>query len=197
MDLNRETLRQAIQEEYATVAGEPDLGFHFHVGRTQARICGYDDALLDGVPQTALESFAGTGNPFSLGAIRPGENVVDVGSGAGLDSLIAARKVAPSGRVIGVDMTPGMLEKARRAAAQVELENVEFRHGYGEELPVADDWADVIISNGVLNLMPDKETALHEMVRVLKPGGRLQLADILVEKEVPDSARKQIDLWTG
>lgn len=197
MTLNVETLRQAIQEEYGTVADDPQRGFHFHIGRRQAQILEYDDALLEGIPEMAVESLAGTGNPFSLGPIEPGDRVVDVGSGAGTDSLIAARKVAPGGRVVGVDMTPRMLEKARRAAAEADLNNVAFRQGYGEELPVEDDWADVVISNGVLNLMPDKEAALREMARVLKPGGRLQLADLLVEKEVPDSAKRQIDLWTG
>lgn len=197
MTLNVETLRQAIQEEYGTVADDPQRGFHFHIGRRQAQILAYDEALLEGIPETAIESLAGTGNPFSLGPIEPGDRVVDVGSGAGTDSLIAARKVAPGGRVIGVDMTPRMLEKAHRAAAEAGMNNVAFRQGYGEKLPVEDDWADVVISNGVLNLMPDKEAALREMARVLKPGGRLQIADLLVEREVPDSAKRQIDLWTG
>lgn len=197
MNFTLDTLRGAIQEEYGTVAADPNRDFHFHIGRRQAQIVEYDDALLEGVPPRALESFAGTGNPFSLGPIRPGERVVDVGSGAGMDSLIAARKVAPDGQVVGVDMTPAMLQKARRAAAETDLDTVEFRQGYGEELPVPDGWADVVISNGVLNLMPDKNAALQEMARVLKPTGRLQLADILVEKEVPDSAKAQIELWTG
>ncbi len=197
MNFTLDTLRGAIQEEYGTVAADPERDFHFHIGRRQAQIVEYDDALLEGVPPRALESFAGTGNPFSLGPIRPGERVVDVGSGAGMDSLIAARKVAPAGQVVGVDMTPAMLQKARKAAAETDLDTIEFRQGYGEELPVPDGWADVVISNGVLNLMPDKNAALQEMARVLKPTGRLQLADILVEKEVPDSAKAQIDLWTG
>jgi arsenite methyltransferase len=192
-----EILRAAIREEYEVVAEAPDHGFHFHTGRPLARILGYEDAWLEGVPARAIESFAGTGNPFSLGPLRPGDKVVDVGSGAGIDSLIAARMVAPDGHVVGVDMTPAMLAKARRAAAKTDLTMVEFREGYGEALPVPDGWADVIISNGVLNLMPEKEAGLKEMARVLKPGGRLQIADILVEREVPDSAKRQIDLWTG
>jgi ubiquinone/menaquinone biosynthesis C-methylase UbiE len=122
---------------------------------------------------------------------------VDVGCGAGIDSLIAAKKTAPDGRVIGVDMTPSMLEKARRAAEEAGLKSVEFREGYAEALPVEDGWADVVISNGVLNLMPDKAAALQEMSRVLKPGGRLQIGDILVQKAVPESAKRKIDLWTG
>jgi arsenite methyltransferase len=129
--------------------------------------------------------------------LRSGERVVDVGCGAGLDSLIAAKKVGPEGHVIGVDMTPSMLQKAREAAKEVGLENVEFREGYAEELPIVDGWADVVISNGVLNLMPDKSAALEEMSRVLKPDGRLQIGDILVQKAVPESAKRNIDLWTG
>ncbi len=195
--LDIDHLRRAISDEYGEVASDPDKEFHFHIGRVQAHIVGYDDKWLEGIPETAVESFAGTGNPFSLGEIRAGERVVDIGSGAGTDSLIAARMVAPNGEVVGVDMTPAMLNKARRAAAEAGMENVSFRQGYGEELPVADGWADVIISNGVLNLMPDKEAALREMARVLKPDGRLQIADILVEEPVPNDAKRQIDLWTG
>ena len=191
------TLRDAIQEEYAEVATDPEKGFHFHTGRPLARMLEYADGWLEGIPESSVESFAGTGNPFSLGEIHPGERVVDVGCGAGIDSLIAAKKTGPGGRVIGVDMTPAMLEKARRAAQETQLAHVEFREGYGESLPVDDGWADVVISNGVLNLMPDKDAALAEMSRVLKPGGRLQIGDILVQKAVPESAKRKIDLWTG
>jgi SAM-dependent methyltransferase len=190
-------LRRAIQDEYAVVAQEPEHGFHFFVGRPLARLLGYDDAWLDGVPEATIASFAGTGNPFSLGVLRPGERVVDVGSGGGIDSLIAARMVGASGRVIGVDMTPAMLDKARTSATASGQSNVEFREGFGESLPVEDDWADVVISNGVLNLMPDKDAALREMARVLKPGGRLQIGDILVQKPVPQDAKEDIALWTG
>jgi arsenite methyltransferase len=191
------TLRQAIQEEYAEVAADPEKGFHFHTGRPLTRMLEYADEWLTGIPESSIESFAGTGNPFSLGELRSGERVVDVGCGAGLDSLIAAKKVGPEGHVIGVDMTPSMLQKAREAAKEVGLENVEFREGYAEELPIVDGWADVVISNGVLNLMPDKSAALEEMSRVLKPDGRLQIGDILVQKAVPESAKRKIDLWTG
>jgi arsenite methyltransferase len=196
-ELDVATLREAIREEYAEVASHPDKGFHFHTGRPLARMLEYADEWLIGIPEASIESFAGTGNPFSLGELRPGERVVDVGCGAGIDSLIAAKKVGPDGRVIGVDMTPYMLEKARRAAFETGLENVEFKEGYAEALPVEDGWADVVISNGVLNLMPDKSAALEEMSRVLKPGGRLQIGDILVQKAVPESAKRKIDLWTG
>jgi SAM-dependent methyltransferase len=192
-----DVLRRAIQDEYAVVAQEPEHGFHFFVGRPLARLLGYDDAWLDGVPEATIASFAGTGNPFSLGALRPAERVVDVGSGGGIDSLIAAKMVGPSGRVIGVDMTPAMLDKARTSATAAGMTNVEFREGFGESLPVEDGWADVVISNGVLNLMPDKDAALREMARVLKPGGRLQIGDILVQKPVPQNAKEDIALWTG
>lgn len=195
LDLAR--LRRAIQDEYAEVARHPHQGFHFHTGRPLAALLGYHEAWLEGIPEGTIESFAGTGNPFALGEIEPGEHVVDVGCGAGMDSLIAARKVGPTGTVIAVDMTPAMLEKARRSAVQVGVTSVEFRQGYGEALPVPDEWADVVISNGVLNLMPDKAAALGEMARVLKPGGRLQIGDILVQKEVPQAAKDDIALWTG
>ena len=197
LNLEIEALREAIREEYEVVAEEPDRGFHFHTGWPLTQILGYEEAWLEPVPEAAIESFAGTGNPFSLGEIQPGERVGDVGSGAGIDSLIAAHMVAPGGQVVGVDMTPRMLAKARQAAVEADLDNVEFRKGYGEALPLPDSWADVVISNGVLNLMPEKETALEEMARVLRPGVRLQIADILVETPVPDSAKSDIDLWTG
>lgn len=196
-NLDLQKLRGAIREEYETVAEEPQRGFHFHTGRPLARMLGYEESWLEDIPEVSVESFAGTGNPFSLGPIRPGERVVDVGSGAGIDSLIAAHMVGPDGHVVGVDMTPAMVRKARRAAGEAGVESVEFREGYGEALPVPDDWAHVLISNGVLNLMPDKEAALREMARVLRPDGRLQIADILVEKAVPDSAKEKIELWTG
>ena len=196
-DLDLQELRQAIQAEYAEVALHTTKGFHFHTGRPLARLLGYRDIWLDGIPEAAIESFAGTGNPFSLGALRPGERVADVGCGAGMDSLIAASMVGPEGQVIGVDMTPAMLDKARQNALATSRANVAFREGYGEALPVPDGWADVVISNGVLNLLPDKVAGLQEMARALKPGGRLQIGDILVQKAVSESAKRKIDLWTG
>ena len=195
--LDKEKLRYAIQEEYEAVALNPEKGFHFHTGRRLAAMLGYDESWLQRIPETSIESFAGTGNPFSLGEIKPGEKVVDIGCGAGIDSLIAARMAAPEGQVVGVDMTQPMLEKARHAAEEAGIENVHFRLGFAEELPVDDGWADVVISNGVLNLMPDKTAVLREMARVLKSSGRLQIGDILVQKAVPDSGKRQIDLWTG
>ena len=197
LQLDRKVLRRAIQEEYEVVAAEPSRGFHFHTGRPLAALLGYDEAWLAGVPEPTIASFSGTGNPFSLGVLTAGERVVDIGCGAGIDSLIASRMVGGTGQVIGIDMTPAMLEKARTSAEADGFDNVEFRQSYGESVPVPDGWADVVISNGVLNLMPDKRKALGEMARVLKPGGRLQIGDILVEKEVPQSAKEKIDLWTG
>ena len=173
-NVDREVLREAIQEEYEAVARDPQRGFHFHTGRPLTEILGYQPEWLDGLAEGSIESFAGTGNPFSLGALAPAERVVDIGCGAGIDSLIAARMVGPEGAVIGVDMTPSMLEKAQAGAGH--LEHVEFLLGFGEELPVPDEWADVVISNGVVNLMPDKPQVFREMARVLKQGGAFRSA---------------------
>lgn len=192
-----DALREAIQEEYETVACEPQKGFHFHTGRSHTQRVGYNEEWLEGVPEGSIASFAGTGNPFSLGELRLGERVVDVGCGAGIDSLIAARMVGAEGQVIGIDITEGMVKKAQTGAGEAGVKNAKFRQGYGETLPVEDGWADVVISNGVLNLMPDKRTALSEMARILKPEGRLQIADIVVQRAVPEDAKESIDLWTG
>jgi SAM-dependent methyltransferase len=191
------TLREAIRDEYAEVADNPEKGFHFHTGRPLAKKLGYSDDLIAAVPENSISSLAGTGNPFSLGQIVSGEKVVDVGSGAGFDSFIAAHLVEESGRVIGVDMTDEMLAKARTSASQAGVGNVEFRQGLAESLPVDSEWADVVISNGVVNLCPDKRGVFEEMRRVLKPGGRIQIGDIIVQEAVPDSAKEDIDLWTG
>jgi SAM-dependent methyltransferase len=195
--LDVDALRQAIRDEYTMVADQPDHGFHFHTGRPLASLLGYHDEWLRGLPDGTIDSFAGTGNPFSLGSLHPGERVIDVGCGAGIDSLIAARMVGPAGEVLGVDMTPAMLEKARRGAVSAGLSNARFHQGLAESLPVPDGWADVIISNGVLNLFPDKLAALQEMARALKPGGRLQIGDILVQKAVGEKGKRDIDLWKG
>jgi len=197
LGLDLDELRQAISKEYEAVAKNPEQGFHFHTGRRLTRILGYADEWLEGIPELSIESFAGTGNPFSIGEISLGERVVDIGCGAGIDSLVAAKKVGSEGRVIGVDMTEAMLDKARRSSNEAGFNQVEFRHGHIENLPVPDGWADVVISNGVLNLTPDKKATLREMARVLNPKGRLQIGDILVQKKVPDSAKSKIDLWTG
>jgi 2-polyprenyl-3-methyl-5-hydroxy-6-metoxy-1,4-benzoquinol methylase len=190
-------LRHEIRDEYTTVAHEPTRGFHFNTGRPAAEAAEYDLSWLDPIPAGVVESFAGTGNPFGLGEIHVGEHVIDVGSGAGMDSLIAATMVGPEGQVIGVEMTPAMLEKARAGAAAGGFGQVEFREGHAEALPVPDGWADVVISNGVVNLSPHKDLVFSEMFRVLRRGGRLQVADITVEREVPEDARRNIDLWTN
>lgn len=192
-----DVLRAAIRDEYAAVAREPTRGFHFHTGRALAARLDYDPRWLEGIPDGAIDSFAGTGSPFRLGSIQAGEHVVDMGSGAGMDALIASRMVGPEGRVVGIDMTPAMIERARQAARDMPADNVEFRRGLAEALPVPDGWADVVISNGVFNLVPDKPAVLAEMGRVLGPGGRLQIADILVTRAVPENAKERIDLWTG
>lgn len=190
-------LREEIKREYTEVAQDPARGYHFNTGRKAAGVLDYQDSWIEGIPEAVLDSFAGTGNPFNTGEIVPGDHVVDVGSGAGVDSLIAATMVGRSGQVIGVDMTDAMLRKARSAAVDMELTQVEFRQGYIEQLPIPDNWADVVISNGVVNLSPDKSLVLREMSRVLRPGGTMLVADILVEKEVPEEARGNLDLWTN
>lgn len=192
-----EALRASIRAEYAAVASEPDRGFHFHTGYRLAAILGYPQEWIESLPRSAVVSMAGTGNPFALGDIRPGERVVDCGSGAGADALIAARLVGPTGRVIGVDMTPEMLTTARVNADEAGLTNVEFREGLLEALPIETGWADVVISNGVLNLVPDKAAALAEMHRVLRPGGRLLAADIVLERAVSATSKHDVSLWTG
>lgn len=195
--LDVDALREAIRDEYDVVATDPSHGFHFHTGRHLAGILGYDDAWLDCIPESTIASFAGTGNPFAMGLPSAGEHVVDVGCGAGIDSLIAARMVGPSGAVVGVDMTAAMIDKARANAAAAGFTNARFHQGLAESIPVDDGWADLVISNGVLNLFPDKLTALREMARTLRPGGRLQIGDILVDREVGEKGKRDVDLWKG
>ncbi len=195
--LDTARLRSAIQDEYAAVAGSPHQGFHFHTGRFLASRLGYPADRVGGLPDAVVESFAGVGNPFSWGDLQPGETVVDLGSGAGFDAVQAAAMVGPTGWVIGIDMTPAMLDKARQNASLLGLANAEFRTGYLEALPIADATADVAISNGTINLCPDKAAVLAEAYRVLKPGGRVQIADIVVATAVPDDAKEDIALWTG
>jgi arsenite methyltransferase len=190
-------LREQVREKYREVATDPTRPFHFHTGRGLAHRLGYDDAAVAALPDRAVESFAGVGNPFSLRRLVPGERVVDVGSGAGFDTFVAAGQVGPDGRVVGVDMTPEMLAKSRATAAALGLDHVEFREGLAEELPVEDGWADAVVSNGVINLCADKHAVLSEIHRVLKPGGWLQFADIANGRPVPEGALRDIDLWTG
>ncbi len=195
--VDRAELRRAITEKYAEVATNPQLGFHFHTGRPLAQMLGYADHQIDQLPAANVDSFAGMGNPFLFGDLRPGERVLDLGCGAGFDTLIAAQQVGPDGRVVSVDMTAEMRAKTAAGAREMGLANVEVREGYAEALPVDDGWADVIISNGVVNLCPDKRAVFKEMFRVLKPGGRIQIGDILVHKEVPQDAKDDIALWSG
>ncbi|HEU4647179.1 MAG TPA: methyltransferase domain-containing protein [Burkholderiales bacterium] len=192
-----EALREEVKSKYREVATNPHGEFHFHTGRRLAKRLEYDMGVVDAMPDSAVESFAGVANPFSLRPLERGERVVDAGSGAGFDCFIAARQVGPGGRVIGVDMLPDMLARSRAAAVQMGLDNVEFREGLIEEMPVEDGWADVVMSNGVINLCADKRGAFQEIQRVLRPGGWLQFADIANGKPVPESALRNIDLWTA
>jgi arsenite methyltransferase len=190
-------LREEVKKKYRDVATKPHDRYHFHTGRPLVARLGYDTATVDAMPDEAVESFAGVANPFSLRELKAGERVVDLGSGAGFDCFVAAGKVAPKGHVVGVDMTEEMLAKSRTTAKAMGLENVEFREGILEKLPVENGWADVVISNGVINLCADKQQVFGEISRVLKPGGHLQFADIANGKPVPASAVANIDLWTA
>jgi SAM-dependent methyltransferase len=190
-------LREEVKSKYRGVAKNPSGEYHFHTGRPLAKRLGYDLALVDALPDAAIESFAGVANPFSLRSLEYGEKVVDAGSGGGFDCFVAAHQVGPTGKVVGIDMLPEMLEKSRQTAQSMGLENVEFREGLLEQIPVADGWADVVISNGVINLCADKKRVFSEMWRVLRAGGRLQFGDIANGKPVPESALRTIDLWTA
>lgn len=189
-------LREEVKNKYRDVACNPSGEYHFHTGRAAAKRLGYDSAVVDAMPDAAVESFAGVANPFSLRPLEQGESVVDAGSGAGFDSFIAAHQLGPRGRVVGVDMLPEMLEKSRKTAELMGLENLEFREGLLEEIPVEDGWADVVISNGVINLCADKKRVFSEIWRILRPGGRLQFGDIANGQPIPESALRDIDLWT-
>ena len=195
--VDAETLRAEVREKYREVAEKPDGEYHFHTGRRLAARCGYDQKAVDALPDIAVESFAGVANPFAPRRLEEGERVVDVGSGAGLDSFLAAGAVGVDGQVIGVDMTEEMLTRSRETAADMGMTNVEFREGLAEHLPVDDGWADVVIANGVLNLVADKQGAFAEIRRVLRPGGVLQFADIANGRPVPEEAIRDIDLWTA
>jgi SAM-dependent methyltransferase len=195
--LDVDLLRSEIQRTYAAVSNDPGREFMFPTGRAWAEDLDYPPELLARVPETSCESFAGVANPFSLGVLDPGEDVLDVGCGAGMDTLVAAQMVGADGYVTGIDMTPDMAAKARRSAAEMGLANVTIVDGSAEELPFADAGFDVVISNGVIDLIPDKEAVFSEIARVLRPGGRIQLADVTIQRPVSEEGRRNIDLWTG
>ena len=197
LPVNPVALREEVKSKYREVAHEPDREYHFHTGRPLATRLGYNLAAIERMPDTAVESFVGVANPFSLRTLEHGEKVVDTGSGAGFDCFIAAQQVGAEGQVIGVDMLQEMLDKSRETARQMDLHNIEFREGLLEALPVDDDWADVVIGNGAINLCADKQQVFSEIWRVLRPGEWLQFGDIANGKPVPESAVHNIDLWTA
>jgi arsenite methyltransferase len=191
-------LREEVRQTYASVARDPRGEFHFHRGPDYAaRLLGYDKAELDALPGSATAPFAGVGNPFLMGPLPERAAVADIGSGAGMDCLLAARRVGPQGAVIGVDMTDEMLERARGAAREANMAHVRFEKGDINRLPLDAESIDVVVSNGVFNLSPDKAGLFQEIYRVVKRGGRLQFADITLEAELSEAARNDIDLWTG
>ena len=196
VDIDVALLKSEIQKTYASVSAEPKRAFIFPTGRAWAQDLRYPEELAN-VPETAVESFAGVANPWELGRHAPGERVLDLGSGAGTDSLVAAQMVGEAGRVTGIDMTPEMLAKARAAATEMGATNVEFVEGEAEHLPFEDGAFDVVISNGVIDLVPDKDAVFAEIFRVLRPGGRMQVADVTIQKPVSEEGRRDIDLWTG
>jgi len=196
LEIDVELLKREIKKTYSSVSEEPSRDFIFPTGRAWAVDLGYPPEL-NGVPDAAVESFAGVANPWVLGRLAPGERVLDLGSGAGTDSLIAAQMVGEHGRVTGIDMTPQMLAKARAATAEMGASNVEFVESEAERLPFPDGSFDVVISNGVIDLIPDKDAVFAEIFRVLAPGGRIQIADVTIQNPVSAEGRRNIDLWTG
>jgi arsenite methyltransferase len=196
VEIDVDLLKSEIKKTYASVSEDPDREFIFPTGRRWAEDLDYP-AELANVPDAAVESFAGVANPWQLGRLEPGERVLDLGSGAGTDSLIASQMVGERGHVTGIDMTPEMLAKARAAAAEMGATNVEFLEAEAEGLPFPDATFDVVISNGVIDLIPDKDAVFAELLRVLAPGGRLQIADVTIQNPVSDEGRRNIDLWTG
>ena len=198
VDLDTQVLRSEVSKIYARVAADPDGDFHFHRGPAYAAdFLGYDPGELAALPAECTASFAGIANPHTIAPILPGETVLDIGCGAGTDLLLAARRVGPSGRAIGIDMTEPMRDRARSSASAAGLTNIEVHRADATAIPVQDATVDVVISNGVLNLVPEKEKGFEEIRRVLRPGGRLQLADIVLDVELGEDARRNIDLWTG
>jgi arsenite methyltransferase len=192
-----DVLREEIRRTYTDVSADHERDFIFPTGRAWAEELGYPEPELGRVPDATVESFAGVANHWLLGDVEPGTVVLDLGCGAGTDLLIAAQWTGAQGRAIGVDMTPAMLERAAASAAAMELANVELHESLIESLPLADASVDLVVSNGVIDLVPDKDTVFAEIDRVLRPGGILQIADVIVHTEVSEDARERIDLWTG
>ena len=192
-----DVLRHEIEKTYTEVSTSPEHDFIFPTGRAWAEELGYPQPELERVPDATVESFAGVANHWVLGRIDAGATVLDLGCGAGTDLLIAAQMAGPEGRAVGVDMTASMLARARESAGEVGLSNVEVHEALIESLPVPDASVDVVISNCVIDLVPDKDVVFAEIDRVLRPGGRLQVADVVIHHEVSEDARKRIDLWTG
>jgi arsenite methyltransferase len=198
VDLDTSMLRREITVMYERVATAPEGEFHFHRGPAYAAgMLGYDSRELERLPADVTARFAGVGNPHAVAPLQTGATVVDVGCGGGMDLLLAALHIGPAGRAIGVDMIARMREQAAAGAKTLGLANVEVRDGDATQLPIDDGSVDAVISNGVLNLVPRKDRAIAEIARVLKPGGHLQIADIVIGEELPDSALRDIDLWTG
>jgi arsenite methyltransferase len=196
MNPTSDEIQASVRERFARVAASPGLEKKFPVGPASARKLGYEPTEIDALPATVTESFCGVGNPLGLGEVLPGQTVLDLGSGPGLDSLLAARRVGPRGKVIGVDLCPQMVEKARRNAELLDLHNVEFVEAGIEKVPLPGGCVDVVISNGVLNLCPDKPAVLKEVFRVLRPGGRLQMADILLHEDVTPEEVTRLGEWS-
>jgi SAM-dependent methyltransferase len=196
VDIDVELLKSEIKKTYASVSNEPEREFIFPTGRAWAEDLDYPSELAN-VPDSAVESFAGVANPWALGRLEPGERVLDLGAGAGTDSLVAAQMVGAEGRVVGIDMTPEMLAKARAAARAMGARHVDFVEAEAESLPFPDASFDVAVSNGVIDLIPDKDAVFAELFRVLRPGGRMQIADVTIQNPVSEEGRRNIDLWTG
>lgn len=198
MTLDATRLREEVQKVYAEVVRDPKRGYHFHTGpEYAAERLGYSHAELAELPDAVTAPFAGVGNPLAMSRPAAGQTVVDIGAGSGMDAFLAARAVGPAGKVIAVDMTEAMLERGRETVALTGMRQIEYRRGLAEALPVVDAAADLVISNGVINLAPDKDAVFREAFRVLKRGGRLQIADIVVHRDIPKAAREDVTIWTA